>query len=114
MCCSARTNEISRLAPDLRVRNRRVSAGFFVADLIYKSLFNFCLLHDVRFSCAVVSLAMWRHMHMRGLFCTPVGGFRRVEDGHEASLVRIDWQSFLVRSRWYNPSLLKWYTTCGD
>jgi N-acyl-L-homoserine lactone synthetase len=103
--------EISRLAMDSSVRNVLLSRGFSMADLLYKSLFNFCMSNNLYVNYAIVSAAMWRHMCMHGLTGKLIGSFRIMDDGVKAGLVEIDWKSFVATNRRKHPELLHWYTT---
>jgi N-acyl-L-homoserine lactone synthetase len=109
LCRGRHVGEISRLAIDAGVRSVRLRCGRTMADLLYKSLFNFCLLHDLRVNYAVVSAAMWRHMRMRGLAGALLGSFHAMEDGVKAGLVLVDWNGFIATNRRMRPELLKWY-----
>jgi N-acyl-L-homoserine lactone synthetase len=103
--------EISRLATDPAARNARLTNGYTVADLLYKSLFNYCMSRSQHLAYAVVSAAMWRHMRMHKLIGTTVGLFRVMADGVRAGLVCIDWKEFAAVTPDRDPVRWDWYAT---
>lgn len=103
--------EISRLATDPRVRNSRLANGYTIADLLYKSLFNYCMAREMHRAYAIVSATMWRHMRMHGLIGAVIGPFRVMTDGVKAGLVCVDWQAFDSVARDRDPGRWRWYTS---
>ncbi|MEK6598818.1 MAG: acyl-homoserine-lactone synthase [Deltaproteobacteria bacterium] len=84
--------------------------GLTIGHLLYKAVYNLCLIHNSRFLAAVVEKRYYRYL--KSLFpFEPVGEFLPMGDGVLAGTVLLDWRDFERVSLERRPDFMEWMTT---
>jgi N-acyl-L-homoserine lactone synthetase len=98
--------EVSRLALAPEHRHRRLKDGTEPAEALYRGLFAFCTLKQVRYVYMIVSLPVLRSLRRHGLPCEAIISRKKMEDGVIALAGRLDWVRFFEINRRHNPNRL--------
>ncbi len=81
-----------------------------IGHLLYKAIYNWCLIHNSRFLVTIIEKRYYRYL--KSLFpFEPLGGFLPMGDGVLTGTVLLDWRDFERVSLERRPDFLKWMTT---
>lgn len=103
------TAEITRLAVDPAIADRGLSARLM--KVIFKGMYQWCLLHDVRYTYMVVEHRLLRVVQRMGWPCRPIGepvGLPPAEVLSIGGLLDLDEFRFLAST--CRPAMLNWLT----
>ena len=107
------TTEASRLcvAPESRrmlVNSDFGSHGLYM--LVYKGMYHWCVMHNIRYVYMVVELKVYRMLQAKGFRSQMVGDPRTMPDGCVAVAALIDWEEFIAVNTSIRPCFVKWFT----
>ncbi len=106
------TAEITRLCMKKVTRKKLIEYPFgkhSVSLLLYRELFQWCLLNNIRYIYMVVELKVLRLLNIIGFPCGAIGEPIKMPDGVFAIAAILDWNSFNRLNRDKNPEFLKWF-----
>ncbi len=101
------TIEITRLTT-LSPFNHRNQESRTVSSLIYKGIYQWSVMHGVRYLYFVVEARFLRALRLMGFPCTPIGPVTALKGGVESVAALLDWTRFREHARSYNPQMLAW------
>lgn len=101
------TIEITRLTT-LSPFNHRNPASRTISSLIYKGIYQWSVMHGVRYLYFVVEARFMRALRLMGFPCDPIGAVTPLKGGVESVAALLDWSKFREQARSYNPKLLDW------
>lgn len=108
------TVEVSRLcvAPEARNCNIRGNFGLHsITMLLYKGVYHWCIMHDVRYLYLVVEEKIFRLLNARGFPCKLIGTPLTMPDGVVAVAGMIDWREFETTNAVKRPKFLEWFAS---
>jgi N-acyl-L-homoserine lactone synthetase len=103
----ADTVEITRLTTLLPF-NHRNQASRTVSSLIYKGIYQWSVMHGVRYLYFVVEARFLRALRLMGFPCTAVGPVTALKGGVQSVAAFLDWARFREHALSYNPQMLDW------
>ena len=104
------TAEITRLAVDPAIADRGLSARLM--KTIFKSMYQWCLLHDVRYTYMVVEHRLLRVVQRMGWPCHAIGEPVALPPAEVLSIGGLlDLDEFRLQASACRPSMLDWLTT---
>ncbi|MDF0650596.1 MAG: hypothetical protein CV081_00070 [Nitrospira sp. LK265] len=104
------TAEITRLAVDPAIADRGLSARLM--KTIFKGMYQWCLLHDVRYTYMVVEHRLLRVVQRMGWPCRPIGEPVALPPAEVLSIGGLlDLEEFRLQASTCHPSMLDWLTT---
>lgn len=84
--------------------------GLTTGHLLYKAIYNWCLIHNSRFLATIIEKRYYRYL--KSLFpFKPLGEFLPMGDGVLAGTVLLDWRDFERVSLERRPDFMEWMTT---
>lgn len=98
--------EVSRLALAPEFRRQKLPDGSEPIEALYRGLFAFCTLNQIRYVYMITSLPVLRALRHRGLPCEEISKRKTMEDGVIALAARLDWVQFFEVNRSRNPNRL--------
>jgi acyl homoserine lactone synthase len=78
--------------------------------LVYKGIYHWCVMHNIRYVYMVVELKVYRMLQAKGFHSQMVGEPRTMSDGCVAVAAFIDWQEFIATNAPLRPSFVRWFT----
>ena len=104
------TAEITRLAVDPHIADRGLSARLMKA--IFKGMYQWCLLHAVRYTYMVVEERLLRVVQRMGWPCHAIGAPVALPPAEVHSIGGLlDLDEFRLQASTYRPSMLEWLST---
>ncbi|MEK9140229.1 MAG: acyl-homoserine-lactone synthase [Nitrospirota bacterium] len=104
------TAEITRLAVDPTIADRGLSARLM--KVIFKGMYQWCLLHDVRYTYMVVEHRLLRVVQRMGWPCHAIGEPVALPPAEVLSIGGLlDLDEFRLQASACRPSMLEWLTT---
>jgi acyl homoserine lactone synthase len=104
------TAEITRLAVDPAIADRGLSARLM--KTIFKGMYQWCLLHDVRYTYMVVEHRLLRVVQRMGWPCHAIGDPVALPPAEVFSIGGLlDLEEFRLQASTCHPSMLDWLTT---
>lgn len=104
------TAEITRLAVDPMIADRGLSARLM--KVIFKGMYQWCLLHDVRYTYMVVEHRLLRVVQRMGWPCHAIGEPVALPPAEVLSIGGLlDLDEFRLQASACRPSMLDWLTT---
>ena len=86
------------------------SLGLTTGHLLYKAIYNWCIIHNSRFLATIIEKRYYRHLKSIFPF-EPLGEFLRMGDGVLTGIVLLDWRDFEMASHERRPDFMEWMTT---
>lgn len=106
----ADTAEITRLAVDPKIADRGLSARLL--KIIFKGMYQWCLLHDVRYTYMVVEHRLLRVVQRMGWPCHAIGEPVALPPAQVLSIGGLlDLEEFRSQAPTRHPGMLEWLTT---
>ncbi|MBX3303543.1 MAG: GNAT family N-acetyltransferase [Nitrospira sp.] len=104
------TAEITRLAVDPAIKDRGLSASLM--KTIFKGMYQWCLLHDVRYTYMVVEHRFLKVVQRMGWPCRPIGEPVALPPAEVLSIGGLlDLDEFRFQASTYRPAMLDWLNT---
>lgn len=104
------TAEITRLAVDPAIKDRGLSANLM--KTIFKGMYQWCLLHDVRYTYMVVEHRLLKVVQRMGWPCRPIGEPVALPPAEVLSIGGLlDLDEFRSQAATCRPAMLDWLTT---
>lgn len=104
------TAEITRLAVDPEITDRGLSARLM--KIIFKSMYQWCLRNDVRYTYMVVEHRLLRVVQRMGWPCRAIGEPLALPPAEVLSMgALLDLDEFRSQASTYRPAMLDWLTT---
>lgn len=104
------TAEITRLAVDPAIADRGLSARLM--KTIFKGMYQWCLLHDVRYTYMVVEHRLLRVLQRMGWPCHAIGDPVALPPAEVFSIGGLlDLEEFRLQASTCHPNMLDWLTT---
>ncbi|MDR4463403.1 MAG: GNAT family N-acetyltransferase [Nitrospira sp.] len=104
------TAEITRLAVDPSIKDRGLSASLMKA--IFKGMYQWCLLHDVRYTYMVVEHRLLKVVQRMGWPCRPIGEAVALPPAEVLSIGGLlDLDEFRAQATTCRPAMLDWLNT---
>ncbi|GAB4535684.1 MAG: hypothetical protein Fur0020_03190 [Thermodesulfovibrionia bacterium] len=105
------TVEISRLCVSQEVRNNLENFGYHeILMLLYKSIYYWCIIHNIRYIYLVVEQRFYRLCRIMGFPCKLIGEPVIMPDGLVAVAAIMDWREFESLNKVRRPKMIKWFT----
>jgi acyl homoserine lactone synthase len=90
---------------------RKITVGSFtVAHLLYKAIYQWCLLHDIRFFVTIIEKRYYRYLKMFFPF-ESLGKFLPLGDGVLSGIVLMDCRKFELEAQEKRPDFFRWMAT---
>jgi N-acyl-L-homoserine lactone synthetase len=101
--------ESTRICVKKEFRTRQVGS-FSTAHLLYKAIYNWCLLNDARFFVTIIEKRYYRYLKIFFPF-ESLGRFLPLGDGVLSGIVLMDCRKFELLSKEKRPDLYQWMAT---
>lgn len=98
--------ESTRICVKKEFRTRQVGS-LSIAHLLYKAIYNWCLLNDARFFVTIIEKRYYRYLKIFFPF-EPLGRFLPLGDGVLSGVVFMDWRNFELQAGEKKPDFLEW------
>lgn len=108
------TIEISRVCTDVNVRKIILDNNhgkFNISMLLYKGLYQWCLVNHIYNMYMVVENKLFRLLKMSGFPCRQMGEVTLMPDGAKTVTVKVNWKDFDSQNISLRSGLLKWFNT---
>jgi len=104
--------EITRLCVEMEARKTIIDYPFgenSISLLLYRSLYQWCRCHEVRYLYMVVERKVFRLLNRLGFPSEAIGDSVKMPDGVTAIAALLDWDAFDELHRHKNPLMHKWF-----
>lgn len=109
----ADTAELSRCCVSPEVRRYRLSnefGSFDIFSLLFKGIYQWCLINDIRYLYGVTDHRVYKLLQMKGLPFKLINKPQTMPDGVIAVAVIMDWRDFEILNILKRPNVLRWFT----
>ena len=104
------TAEVTRFTVAPWLREKGISPGK-ISKLLYKGMYQWSLVNDVRYLYVVVEKKFWRALVISGYPYEPIGATKMLPPANAESLAAIlDWEKFRLQNQARQATFLNWIT----
>ena len=101
--------ESTRICIKKERRTILLDSSLTLGHLLYKAIYQWCLMQDIRFFVTIVEKRY--HRYLKAFFpFEPLGSFLPLGDGVMSGVITLDWRNFELLAQKTKPEFLQWMT----